>query len=353
MKSILMNKLAHSVTALSALYLKVSASDEFGDLCEPARDALMEVFETFGEIRAEEKVDETVRVCVDGDASLHVMPGMLVHSVKGKDVEVPFEEIDEHEMEGQLNTITIAGHEWDWGVMAVGAIVRAAEMLDEAKVRPTKPTGEKTLADAVYSLAEFIESMHPHAAKKELWTGTNFVLGANEVVGVLRAIPPMVAALAAETASLNPVGVYALSDGREVTGFAVAHHMTPEEAAKCTCKDTRRSKLLVTAAGEVWSIHIDDATGTCSGRKLKLEVHEPTGAYCKACDGPCKQSAGLISPSNDTTWFSMPTAVSVLETLQHYERFLGAGLAYPAVLDALAAVKRKVTTAQTEAVHSP
>lgn len=353
MKAILLNKLAYSVTALSAIKVQVDKAGHFGDLYETASDALRATLSTFGEIRAEESADETVRICEKGDASLHVWANGLAHSVRGKgDVEVPLEDLDLDDgmANHDLGSIVIAGHEWHWAEVAEGAILRANQMFVDV-ARSSNQTGEKALPAAVFELAEFVESMHPHAEKEDRWTCMNFVLAANEVVAALRALPPMVAALAAEEHSQPPVGLYTIGNGRKVEGLAVAYHTAPEEAAKCLCKENRRSTLVVTAAGEVWSIYTDRVAGTSTATLLKLETHAPTGPYCKACDGPCKQSAGLISPSNDTTWASMPTAISILETLQHYEQFLGAGLTYPAVLDALKAAKASaVAEAKADAV---
>ncbi len=154
-------KLLATVVTLVAIRDEVDEAGEFGaDLYDAARDTLFDAFQLLGEVGvlgadSEPPLEQLPTVCERDGARLFAHGPDLVHIKTGKETVIN----DDHEMEGDLGSIVVDGHEWRWQEMVAG-VVRAVDSLEieprEIHPEPTAATLPDDPNDRATALLEMI-----------------------------------------------------------------------------------------------------------------------------------------------------------------------------------------------------
>lgn len=137
-------KLLATVVSLVAIRDEVDEAGEFGaDLYDPAHDTLFDAFHLLGEVgelgaESEPPLEQLPTICERDGARLFAHGSDLVHLKAGKETVVN----DDHEMEGDLGSIVVDGHEWRWQEMVAGVI----QAVDSLQIEPREIRPEPTVA---------------------------------------------------------------------------------------------------------------------------------------------------------------------------------------------------------------
>lgn len=163
-------RLLATVVSLAAIRDEVDEAGEFGaDLYDPARDTLFDAFRLLGELAelaadSEPPLEQLPTICERVGARLFARGPDLVHIKAGNETVV----VDDHEMEGDLGSIVVGGHEWRWQEMVAG-VIRAVDslQLEPLEIRP-EPTAATLPDDPKERATVLLEMIWPWLRQHDL-----------------------------------------------------------------------------------------------------------------------------------------------------------------------------------------